>query len=264
MPGKGKVMEAQSEKNRYLKIAVPLLIVLTGAFATQMYLSSSHSTAVADTTSSNQNTKTITVSGFGQVNIQPDKAILTIGVTTQNISAQDAVKENAEIMSRLISNLKSIGIDTSQIRTIYYNVNPIYDCCSQQKLTGYSVSNQIEVTVLSQGNVTSLGIRVGQVIDVASSSGANTIYGIVFSASDSTFSVAKMQALTMAAHDASKQANTLAKALGVNITGVVSASPGFNFPYPQPVVFSPSSNTPIVPPSSLTVSVYVTVTYSIT
>ena len=40
---------------------------------------------------------TITVSGSGLVNIQPDRAILTIGVTSQNSSAQGAAQENAVI-----------------------------------------------------------------------------------------------------------------------------------------------------------------------
>src|SRR5271157_572800 len=48
---------------------------------------------------------TITVSGSGLVNIAPDKAILTIGLTTQDTSAQVAAQANAVTMNNVIAAL---------------------------------------------------------------------------------------------------------------------------------------------------------------
>lgn len=247
----------QTQEKSLVKLGILLLAIFFVVLVAQFYLFSSHPAVNADTTSNTQNIRTITVTGVGTVSIQPDRAILTIGVITQNTSAQSAVERNAEIMSRLIASLESLGINRSEIETVYYSISPAYD--SSQKVIGYTVTNQIKVTVLSRGNVTELGMKTGQVIDTATSGGANTLYGVEFLSSDSSIQTAKIQALALAAQNAATQANSLARALGVNITGVVSASPGFSIPYFTPT----SSQTPIVPPSTITVSVSVTVTYSI-
>ncbi len=253
----------QTQEKDLVRLGIPLSAILFVVLVGQFYLFSSHPVVNANTTSNTQNVRVITVTGAGTVNVQPDRAVLTIGVITQNTSAQIAAERNAEIMSRLIASLVSLGINRSEIRTIHYSISPAYDSCCGQKVAGYIVTNQIQVTVLNKDNVTELGMRTGQVIDAATSAGANILYGIEFTSSDSSIQSAKIQALTLAAQDAASQANSLARALGVNITGVVSASPGFSIPYPVPVYASGSASTPVVPPSTITVSVSLTVTYSI-
>ena len=122
---------------------------------------------------------TITVSGSGLVNIQPDRAILTIGVTSQNSSAQGAAQENAAIMNNVIAALGAIGINGSSIQTTSYNINPEtqYNNNGPTVITGYQVTNEVEVTIqTSSASLGTLGAKVGQAIDAATGQGANQIY----------------------------------------------------------------------------------------
>src|SRR5579885_2596804 len=108
----------QTQEKGLVKLGILLLAIFFVVLVAQFYLFSSHPAVNADTTSNTQNIRTITVTGVGTVSIQPDRAILTIGVITQNTSAQSAVERNAEIMSRLIASLESLGINRSEIETV--------------------------------------------------------------------------------------------------------------------------------------------------
>lgn len=211
---------------------------------------------------------TITVSGSGLVNIQPDRAILTIGVTSQNSSAQAAAQQNAVIMNNVIAALGAIGINSSSIQTTSYNISPEtqYNNNGPTVITGYQVTNEIEVTIqMSSASLGTLGAKVGQAIDATTGQGANEIYGIQFTASNNAISQATNQALTLAVQDAASQANVVATALGATVVGVISvdASPS----YPSPIVYAPSGtaaiSTPVIPPQSLQITASVQAVYSI-
>jgi len=212
---------------------------------------------------------TITVSGTGQVNVQPDRAILTVGVSTTASTAQTAVQDNANTMSAIILALNGIGIDNTNIQTLYYNIYPQSNYNGgTQTITGYQVTNEVQVTVVASGqSLSQLGAKAGQVIDTVVSKGANQIYGVQFTASASTLDQAKQTSLQQATHDASQQAQLIASAAGVTITGVVSITSVPSY-YPvgiyAPVSLASSgSTTPIVPPQSLTVTTTVQAVFSI-
>jgi uncharacterized protein len=210
---------------------------------------------------------TITVSGSGLVNIQPDRAILTIGATSQDSSAQTAAQQNAVTMSNVIAALGAIGINSSSIQTTSYNINPQTQYSNGPAvITGYQVTNEIEVTIqVPSASLGTLGAKVGQAIDAATGQGANEIYGIQFTASSGAINQATNQALALAVQDAAGQAKVVATALGVTVIGVVSvdASPS----YPSPIVYGESTptslSTPVVPPQSLQITASVQAVYSI-
>lgn len=209
---------------------------------------------------------TITVSGTGLVSIQPDRAILTIGVVTQAPNASDAVRQNANEMSGVISALEGIGISNSSIHTTSYNIYPQSSCCNgPPTITGYQVTNQVQVTVVAAGeSLAQLGAKAGQAIDVATSEGANEVYGITFSASSGALQQAQQTALQQAVQNASATAHVLASSLGVSITGVVSGTTSQGYTPPvYNTLLTASAATPIVAPQSLTVSATVQVVYAI-
>lgn len=210
---------------------------------------------------------TISVTGDGEVNIQPDRAILSFGVTTQDTSAQVAAQENSATMNSVISALEAIGINSSSIQTTSYNINPETDYANgAQFITGYQVVNEVQVTVqVSDASLGTLGARVGEAIDAAAGQGANEINGIQFTASDSAIQQATNQALQAAAQDAAGQAKVVAAALGVSVLGVVSVDA--NPAYPSPVVYDGavqgSASTPIVAPQTLQITASVEAVYSV-
>ncbi len=250
------------------------LVVLVTMVATQTYALVVVGQARSSSTSGGQIQSarvngTITVSGTGHVDVQPDRAIVTVGVVTQASSAQTAVQENANNMSGVILALNGIGIDNTNIQTLYYNIYPQSNYNGgTQTITGYQVTNEVQVTVVASGqSLSQLGAKAGQVIDTVVSKGANQIYGVQFTASASALDQAKQTSLQQATHDASQQAQLIASAAGVTITGVVSITSVPSY-YPvgiyAPVSLASSgSTTPIVPPQSLTVTTTVQAVFSI-
>jgi uncharacterized protein len=261
--------ENTNRKTALLALSIAIIIVLA---VTQTHIGgigqTSGSTTTTTTTSTTNTPGTISVQGTGQVDVQPDRGIVTIGVITQATTAQAATQENAITINAVITALNGIGISNSDIQTSYYNLYPQYSWSSGvSTLTGYQVTNEFQVTVVASGQtIQQLGTDIGHVIDTATANGANQIYGVEFTASSDTLQQAQLTALRDATLDASQRAHTIASALGVNITGVVSVTT--NPVYPQPVYFgvtalAADATTPIVPPQSLTVTATVQATFSI-
>ena len=106
---------------------------------------------------------------------------------------------------------------------------------------------------------------IGKVLDAATGAGANEIDGISFTFTSGTYANLQQQALAKAIQDASGQAQTMAAALGVHITGVVSVSPAYVYqPYINSKVNTAASgaSTPIQT-GTLQVTVNVQIVYEI-
>ena len=261
--------ENTNRKTALLALSISIIIVLV---VTQIHTpgigKASGDTTTSTTTSTTKTPGTISVQGTGQVEVQPDRGIVTIGVTTQATTAQAAAQNNAITSSAVITALNSIGIDNSNIQTSYYYLYPQYSYSNGvSTLTGYQVTNQFRVTVVASAQtIQQLGTNIGQVIDTATASGANQVYGVEFTASSDTLQQAQLTALRNATLDASQRAHTIASALDVNITGVVSVTT--NPVYPQPIyyglqAYASAVTTPVLPPQSLSVTATVQATFSI-
>lgn len=230
--------------------------------------------------------KIITVNGVGTVETAPDEAILVLAVTNQAATADQAAKDNADTASRLIGAILGLSslskpITKDDITTIDYSLTPVYsqfDKCvtttellqppdakpqvtcnaTTPQLIGYAVRNAIQVTVKDMNSI-------GKVLDAATGAGANEIDGISFTFTSGTYANLQQQALAKAIQDASGQAQTMAAALGVHITGVVSVSPAYVYqPYINSKVNTAASgaSTPIQT-GTLQVTVNVQVVYEI-
>ena len=258
--------------NRWRLFTVAILVVLAALVASETYVlgtasPTKNSTAGAPPRGSGNINGTITVSGTGHSDVSPDRGILSLGVVTQATTAQAAVANNSKLMNAVILVLNGLGIGNSDVQTLYYDIYPQTSCCTgPQTITGYQVTNEIQVTIVMSGQtVSQLGSKVGQVIDVAVSNGATQVYGVQFTASATALEQARLTALGQAVQDASQQARVIASSAGVTITGVVSITSVPN--YYSPVVYfaaaQPLSQTPVVPPQSLTVIVNVQAVFAI-
>ena len=196
--------------------------------------------------------KIITVNGVGTVETAPDEAILVLAVANQAATADQAAKDNADTASRVVDAILGLslskGITKDDIATIDYSLTPVYtqaDKCvtttevpqppdnkpqvactaTTPQLVGYAVRNAIQVTVKDMNSI-------GKVLDAATGAGANEISGITFTFTSGTYANLQKQALQKAIQDASGQAQVMAAALGVHITGVVSVNPAYVYqPY---------------------------------
>jgi uncharacterized protein YggE len=166
----------------------------------------------------------ITVAGHGEVRVTPDQVTVMVGVTTEAKTAAEALQANSAKMKELMKSLKDHDVADKHIQTSNFNVSPqqIFDRDGKPpKLVGYTVTNQVSVTVLEVA-------RLGSILDAVVQAGSNQIQGVNFSIADPQPHME--QARRKAIADARKRAEIYAEAAGVKLGGPVlisetSASP---------------------------------------
>jgi uncharacterized protein YggE len=170
----------------------------------------------------------IWLTGHGEVKVEPDMAIVTVGVLTQAPAARDAVSANNAAMTKIIATLKSSGLAEKDIQTSNFSVNPRYDYPdnSPPHLEGYDVSNTVSVTVRNLA-------KLGNVLDDVVSEGSNQINGIAFDLADRD--PVEDEARKLAVADGKHKAEIYAAATGVKLGRIASISEGMVAPPPPPV-----------------------------
>jgi uncharacterized protein YggE len=167
----------------------------------------------------------MTVSATGSKKVMPDVAYVTVGATTQNKSMSKAQSQNRDIMNALSLALKAAGLTEEEIRTVDYSVYPMYDYSGGSgRITGYEVRNMIELTIKDIG-------KIGDYIDVAAQSGANTNYSISFDLLDSTGCY--NEALADAMAKAKGKADAISLSGGYEITGTLEITESQSYYAPQ-------------------------------
>lgn len=207
-----------------------------------------------------QQFNTISVTGSGTASMQADEATVTLGVQTQDESASEAVRLNAELMNAVIDAIKALGITEEDMRTVSYSVSPVYADYDYRRVVAYRVVNMIAVKITDMD-------LIGEVIDEAAEEGATRIQGVSFGLSDEKREELKEQAYLVALDNAEGKAELIADRLGLTITGVLYISESTYQPY-QPyrgydlaVLGEVRAPTPIIE-GKLSVSVTVHLIYS--
>jgi uncharacterized protein YggE len=187
--------------------------------------------------------------------VKPDMAQLNIGVVTQAATAQAAADQNATITDAVTKALQGILSSAGTIQTLYYSINPRYVTSGgQQTLSGYVVTNTVQVTTTIVG-------RVGPLIDAANAAGANSISGPYFGLQNPDPEV--QLALNAASKEALAHASAIAAGLGAKTGAVISAQEGSTV---RPIVSGdmagPATNV-ATPIQTGTVNVSATVTVTV-
>ena len=172
---------------------------------------------------------TLNLSAHGESEVAPDKATISLGVQTERPTAEAAVRENANKMSRVIAALKQAGLTDREIQTSNLNLNPqyVYQENLPPRLTGYQASNQVIITVRELN-------RLGQVVDATVNAGATNVGGINFGIEDPTG--AENRARVQAVENLRAKADLYAKAMGYRVTRLVTLNEGSSYtPAPPPM-----------------------------
>ncbi len=160
----------------------------------------------------------LSVSGHGEVKLQPDVAYITIGVHSEGSDIAQVVSANADQVAQVMQALTDMGVAKEDIQTSNFSVytNQKYDPISGLPAgSSYSVDNQVNVTARDL-------TQLGQLLDKAVSAGANNIWGVTFDLADKT--AAQAQARDMAVKDAKDQASALATTAGISLGAITSLS----------------------------------------
>jgi uncharacterized protein YggE len=166
----------------------------------------------------------ISVTGEGKVSGKPDVAKLTLGVTAESNTVQQARDQAANSLDGIVASLKKNGVAEKDLQTQQLNIEPQYNYNNgDQKLRGFRVTNVLNVT-LRDINKTS------QVVDDAVKAGGNetTIQGLAFTIDNPED--LKKQAREKAVADAKAKAQTLAQVAGVSIGAAMNISENSNTP----------------------------------
>ena len=122
--------------------------------------------------------------------IEPDLAILHLGVETFELTVAEANRGAADAMDAIMGALRSNGVDDRDMQTDNYNVWPQYEWVevtengrrvNKQNLIGYKVANSLKAKVRD------LDV-VGNLIDQVVSSGgdASRFHGLQFTVEDTS------------------------------------------------------------------------------
>ncbi|HII76508.1 MAG TPA: SIMPL domain-containing protein [Methanolinea sp.] len=168
----------------------------------------------------------IITSATAETMVTPDRAQVTVSVQTENADVKVAQAENARMMDEVRRALESAGIALIDMKTTGYSIYPVYDDSGslfRQKVKYYRVTNSLQVTVRDVS-------RTGEVIDIAVGAGANQVDSIIFMVSEDLEQTIRADLLTKAVKKARGDADVVAAASGVNITGVKEISVGGYYP----------------------------------
>lgn len=156
----------------------------------------------------------VVVTGDAVVQAQPDTAVVTVAVVTQNASASEAQAENASKTDAVVRAVRTAAGAGAEVKTSGYSLQPqyAYKEGAPPTITSYAARNAVSVT-------TGALERVGAIIDAATRAGANNVEGLSFTLRKDE--AARSQALASATREAVSKARTMADALGGRLARVV-------------------------------------------
>jgi len=177
----------------------------------------------------NRRVTRVMIVGDSIVQAQPDTAILTIAVVTQNRSAITAQQENAAKSDEVVRVLKTVAGTGAEVKTSGYSLQPqrVYKEGQPPTISGYEARNTVTVTM---SDLT----KIGNVIDGAAQAGSNDVSGIAFTLRQDR--PARDRALGEATREAISKAQVIAQALGGRVARIVEVQEeGFQQRPPVPV-----------------------------
>jgi hypothetical protein len=161
-----------------------------------------------------------------EVEITPDRALISFSVETRGKTAAEAGRGNAQIQAGVLDTLRKMGIAAAQLRTQGLNINPEYEYPQDGRrptVVGYQARNSVQVEVRQLA-------RAGMLIDAGLAKGATNVGGLRFFASNTEG--ARREALQKAVTRARADAEAIASAAGGALGGVleIQANPGSDGP----------------------------------
>ena len=179
--------------------------------------------------STQQRGEPFVVMGEGKIAVVQDIAKITLGIEESGSSLesiQDSVNSKSE---NLTKQLKKLGIDESDTKTVSYQVYPNYDYKNPARnITGYRVSTSYEVTLKEFD-------KINEVLSISSSQGVNSVGNINFEVNEESKNEALQKAREEAVEKAKEKAKGLASASGIALGKIINVSENQNSNFPRPM-----------------------------
>lgn len=197
-----------------LGLAVMLVTAgCTGLLGTTNAMGSNAQAGTADTT--------IEVTADGQVEAEPDQAIVRVAVETTADDAATARQTLAENVSRMRTALSELGVPDDRIRTLHYDIREERRHERPKSTSGEPTNEEPTYRAVHAFEVTVNDLdRTGTVIDTAVENGATRVDGVEFTLAPETRAELHNEALAAAMESARGQADTLAASANRTVTDV--------------------------------------------
>jgi uncharacterized protein YggE len=193
----------------------------------------------------------IVVTGQGSVRTVPDRAQVSLGVSSDAKTASAALRANGAEMAKVIAAVKAQGIPAADIQTEQVSLSLRYNQ-NGDAVVGYTATNSISVIVRSLP-------KVGPVIDAGVEAGANQVSGpnLVLSDQNALY----RQAIRVAIGNARAKAQAIARASGLALRRITNVTESGG-PTPVPLDAKTPATGPPIEPGSTLVQATLTVTFS--
>lgn len=167
-----------------------------------------------------QTPQQLRVQAEGQVEAAPDQLRLRLGVITEAGDAGQAVNENNQRMSAVMTMLTELGLERKDLATGQFQIQPQWSqpprptpANWQREIIGYRVSNDLWI------RTTRIDLA-GQLLGLAHQVGVNQVGNLQFTIADQDNYL--QQAMSLATQKALKQAQVLASAAGAELGNILS------------------------------------------
>ncbi len=174
--------------------------------------------------------RSVSVQGQGEVQAEPDRAFITLGVESRKLKLEEARADVARAVDAVLKLTRDMKIDQKLVRATRVNVQPEYNWdnnARERNLIGYFVSRQVELELRDLE-------KLGQLLERATDLGVNQLGDPRLDSSKRR--ELEREALAKAVEDARANADTVAKAAGgkLGAARTISASSGY-VPPPMPM-----------------------------
>ncbi len=169
---------------------------------------------------------TITVVGEGKVTVKPDVGTINLGFYTQADDLKAGIAKNNEIINKMVSGLKALGVAEGDIKTGGPQTNPrmTWNPDGSSTQNGYDINQNVTVKVRDL-------TKSQDIIGLAGESGANTVSPLTFDVDEPKNYEA--QARQEAINEAYEKARVLTQQLGISIVRMSSYYETNNGGYPM-------------------------------
>jgi uncharacterized protein YggE len=235
-------------------LGLGLLVVLAGCMGGAQPLN----TAALSNTDGGPEGPTISVSSSGTVDAAPDLAVVYLAVEAQADTAEEARAQVARDATRMRDALREAGISDDAVTTTGFAVYIEYDYSDRgREVIGYRAVHSYRVEVAPED--------AGTVIDTAVKNGATRVSGVQFTLSDERRQELRAQALEEAMTSARSDADAIAGASGLTVSGVHSVTTANGGG--GPIVYTDraaaeGSDATVLEPGDVTVTASVSVVYT--
>lgn len=195
--------------------------------------------ASAQTSAEKERIPTMSLTGEGSAEAQPELATVQIGVAVTAKIAKDALAENSKLLAAALNAAKENGIEPRDLQTSGLALRP--DIVRAEKwphreVIGYQVNNVVTMRVRDIS-------KLGGLLDRLVVLGINDIRNINFSVANPAPLIE--QARAEAIKDAMRKAEKYAEAANLRIVRVLDISEGgIEAPTPRPMVLTRAQSAP--------------------